>query len=298
MIPYITGTVLTIASPGCHIAEEADAIVGKMRSRAGAKLEYTLNDIRALHKKMPTYGANVDGELAHYELIDPSLEKLITTVEKITSLLRCSRHEVGRKKSFYIIYAGHGQSSDGAWELRDGTISGANLYYTISNIYEDCKNKLHVDLILDSCYSSRFLIDFVVSSQHDKIIYPFDCIASSLPEETSWEMDFLQHGAMSFHLAHEGNYYVDSTELARAIDKRDFKVIVRALQGATVPNPITFLTNGRQHCVILTSGHHLEIQGAGNIELEGYFGSLTHAGLSNALIAAKTAYGEEVQYKD
>jgi len=297
MIPYSIGAVLTVASPGNHKTDEADAIYGKMRTRASAKLKYTINDVRKLHKHMPTYGGNVDGELTHYELIKPSISDLIATIKKITTALRCSPCEEGRKKVFNIIYAGHGQSSDGSWELCDGIFSGTDLYRTICNAYGDSKNKLHVDLILDSCYSSRFLIDFIISSQNREIVYPFDCIASSLPDETSWEMDFLEHGAMSFHLTNEGNAHVDTIELAKAIDQKDHKVVVRALQGMTVPNPITFLTNGKQHCVILTSGHHLEVQGAGSVELDNHIGTLTHTGIANALATAKTAYGEDVQYE-
>jgi len=296
MIPYAIGAVLLVASSGGHEAEEANAIVGKMRSRSGAKLKYTVNDIRALHKHMPTYGGNVDGELTHYELIDPSIYELFATIEKITSFLRCSPCKMERKKVFNIIYAGHGRPSDGGWELRDGDITGAELYRVISDTYGDNQIRLDVDLLLDSCYSSRFLIDFMVSAQNHETVGLFDCMVSSLPDETSWEMDFLEQGAMSFHLTHFGNSYVDANELARAIDRSDLKILVKALQGMTVPNPITLLTSGRQHSVILTSGHHLEVQGAGSIELGDHFGYLTHAGIAIALVAAKTAYGELIQY--
>lgn len=296
MIPYAIGTILTVASQGSHIAEEADAFLGKMRSRSGANLKYTVNDIRALHEHMSTYGGYVEGDIVHFELIDPPKDELIKTVEHITSFLRCSPCEKERKKVFNIIYAGHGRSLDGGWELRDETITGAELHHAISNAYGDNQGTLHVDLILDACYSSRFLIDFMVSAQRHKTVYPFDCMVSSLPEETSWEMDFLEHGAMSFHLTHGGNSYVDQTELAKAIDRNDFKFVMMALQGMTVPNPIALLTNGKQHAVRLTSGHCLEVQGAGWVELGDYFGSLTHAGIADALETAKNAYGEEIYY--
>ncbi len=296
MIPYSIGAILTVAAGGGHEAESADAIFGKMRSRAGAKLKYTTNDVRALRKHMPTYGAYADGKLINYELINPSIDKLRGTINKIASELSNSPCKEGRKKVFNIIYAGHGLPLNGEWELSDGTISGVELHEAICKGYGDNQNKLHVDLILDSCYSGGFLIDFLVSAQSNDTVCPFDCMASSLPDETSWEMDFLEHGAMSFHLTHAGNSYVDTTELAKAIDQKDMKVLVRALQG-TVPNPVTLLTNGRQHSVLLISGHQFEVQGAGFVELAEHFGTLTHSGIRNALESAKTAYSKSVGYK-
>lgn len=296
MIPYSIGTVLPVAAPGGHEAENADAIFGKMRSRAGAKLKYTINDVNALRKNMPTYGAYVDGELISYELIDPSIDELIETIDKIILELSDSPNEDGRKKVFNIIYAGHGLPGNGAWELRDGTISGVELHEAICKGYDDDQNKLHIDLILDSCYSGSFLIDFLVSAQSNETVYPFDCVASSLPDEKSWEISFLEHGAMSFHLTHPGNSYVDPAELARAVDQKDLKFVVRALQGVA-PNPVTLLTNGRQHSVLLVSGHVFEVQGAGSFELADHFGKLTHLGITNALEKAKTAYGKSVEYK-
>jgi hypothetical protein len=296
MIPYAIGAVLTVASSGGDEFEKVNTIFGQMRSRSGAKLKYTLNDVQSLKKHMPTFGANVKGDLIHYELTEPSKLELISTIKEITSLLGSSEAKRGEKKVFNIIYAGHGQTTDGSWMLGNETFSGQELHKIISETYEANNFKLHIDLILDSCYSSRFLIDFMVSSQEHEFVYPFDCVVSSLPDEKSWEMDFLKHGAMSFHLTNNGNSYVDSAELARAIDQQDFRIIVKSLQGVTVPNPVTLLTNGRQHSVILTSGHHIEVQGAGHIELDEHFGALTHTDLSETLARAKAAYGQDVSY--
>lgn len=297
MIPYCASAVLTVASPGKEDAIEVDAFVGTMRSRSGAKLKYAINDIRSLRQRMPTYGAYCDGELVGYELLDPSVEELFLAVQEVTQYLNGFECEKERKKALNIFYAGHGNPSDGAWELRGGKVTGQELHEKLCAGYVSSGIKLHVNLILDSCYSSRFLIDFIISAQSHELIYPYDCLVSSLPDETSWEMDFLEHGAMSYTLTNDGNSYVDSAELAKAIDNRDSRVIVKSLQGVTVPNPVSFLTNGRQHCVELISGHHLEVQGGGSIELAEHLGNLTHAGILNALYVAKTAYGKNVDYE-
>ena len=103
---------------------------------------------------------------------------------------------------------------------------------------------------------------------------------------------------MTFHLTHQGNSYVNRAKLAEAIDQQDDESIIKALQGTTIPNPVAFLTNGRQHCVELISGHCLEVQGAGHVELSEHFGALTHSGLASALNTAKTAYGGKVEYSE
>lgn len=297
MIPYFVGVVLTVASSGSEDSVEADALVGEMRSRSGAKLKYTINDVNALQECMPTYGSYCESELVSFQLIDPTTEELTSTIKKIANFLKEAKCEKGRKKIFNIIYAGHGNSLDGGWELCNGTITGQELHEQICAVYEPCEDKLHIDLILDSCYSSRFLIDFMVTAQNNETVYPFDCVASSLPDEVSWEMEFLEHGAMSFHLTNDGNSYVDPNELAKAVDNKDLRTVIRALQGMTVPNPVSFLTNGLQHAVELTSGHYLEVQGSGHIELGPYIGNLTHVGIANALRLAKTAYGKCVEYE-
>ncbi|NEP19473.1 MAG: hypothetical protein F6J97_21705 [Leptolyngbya sp. SIO4C1] len=202
----------------------------------------------------------------------------------------------GRKNVFNLIYAGHGRPADGALEFSDGALSGEDFYHELVEHYTDHPNRLHVDIVLDSCYSARFLIDFVVGSQSSETVHVFDCMVSSLPDEKSYEMDFIEHGAFSFSLTHPGNSYVDATELARAIDNQDLRTIVKSLQGIAAPNPVAFLTNGRQHSMELISGHYLSIPGAGSIELADHFGTLTHAGLADAIARAKLNYGGDTEY--
>jgi hypothetical protein len=111
-------------------------------------------------------------------------------------------------------------------------------------------------------------------------------------------MDWLGHGAFTFQLVNTGNSYVDRNELAKAVDNREMRTIVKALQGFTIPNPVAFLTAGRQHSVELVSGHYLQIQGAGGIELADHFGTLTKIGLATSLAKARFAYGQEVNYEE
>ena len=90
MIPYSSGSILTVASPGSHQPEVADCFLGKMRSRASAKLEYTMNDVRALREKIPTFGGYVEDKLTVYDLVDPSKEELVKLVRNVAKELRSS----------------------------------------------------------------------------------------------------------------------------------------------------------------------------------------------------------------
>lgn len=296
MIPYALGAVLSVACEGKHNPTDAYGPLGNLKSRNGAKLKFAVNDIHALAEKMPTYGGYIDVSILKSELINPKKEEVLEEIVKLSTQL--AKHEVAlnRKKVLNIFYAGHGLHTDGAWEVSNGSISAEDLYKALQDGYFGCKNKLHIDIILDSCYSSLFLIDMIVLCQNDNLIYPFDCTVSCLHDEKSWELSFLEHGALTFHLTHQGNSYVDSVELAKAVDKQEWNLIAKALQGITVPNPVSFLTYGRQHPVILTSGHNLEVQGAGRIGLSEHFGNLTKSGISKALEEAKYAYDRAVKY--
>ncbi len=296
MVPYYAAAVLTVASSGKGESKCVQTPYGEMRSRAGAKLKYTTNDVQALYQNTPKQYLEDGVQSLDCELIDPCVDEFYAAVEKAARYLADQSGPVNSKNVLTIMYAGHGEPLDGAWVLKDCTISASELHRRIENSYAHCERRLHVDLIMDSCFSSRFLIDFLIASQNSEYVYAFDCFASSLPEEVSYEFAFLEHGVLSFHLTHQGNKHVDRNELAKAIDKSNQKTILKALHGITVPNPVTYLTAGKQHCVELISGHSLEVQGAGCIKLADYEGTLTRLGLSDALHRAKTAYGEAVTY--
>jgi len=296
MIPYESAILLSVASPGKYNDEALDGLLGQMRSRSGAKLKYVTNDIEKFGEDSPSYGGYAEGGLIYEKLLDPSVTDFREATKRLIKRMVSRKSTPGRKNVFNLVYAGHGQALDGAFELIDGIISGQELHELLVLNYGDNQNKLHVNLIVDSCYSGRFLIDFMVSCQNHKTVYAFDCNVSSLPDERSFEMDFLEHGAFSFTLSHQGNSYVDASELARAVDDQDLGTIVKSLQSVTVPNPVAFLTRGRQHSMELVSGHHLSVTGAGSIELSDHFGSLTHAGLADAVARAKTDYGGDTEY--
>ena len=87
MLPYISHATLKIASSGGDKAEECKGIMGeKMRSRQGAKLKYTLNDIQ----KLPNLGGYVDDDthLIQAEiLINPSRSEVIEAIKSISTRL-------------------------------------------------------------------------------------------------------------------------------------------------------------------------------------------------------------------
>ena len=266
-----------------------------MRSRSGAKLKYTENDVARLCERMPIYSGHIEGNTNQLKRVNPKKSEVVNGIETLVACLR--QGETRGKRVLNIIYAGHGDPSDGGWQLKDGTLSGDEVSAIIAGSHEGSRNKLHIDLLLDSCYSARFPIDLMVGMKGNEHVYPFDCTVSSMPDEKSWEMNFIEHGALSYSLIHTGNEHVDGAELARTIDTCDRETVVKALQGAGVPNPVTLLTDGRQHSVELVSGHTIEVVGAGKVDLAEHLAVLTHAGLADCLYRAKSAYGEDVCYE-
>lgn len=296
MIPYESGIVLQIASPGTSEGEECEGLFGRIHSRAGAKLKYVTNDIDAYGADTPTYGGYLESEPILLRLIDPTVSDVKDSVRRALEQIAQRKGTPARKNVFSLVYAGHGRSPDGALVLSDGALTAGDLYRELVAHYQNAPNELHVDLVLDSCFSAGFLIDFVVNSQLDKTVYAFDCKVSSLPDEPSFEMDYLEHGALSFTLAHPGNSHVDPVDLARAIDNRDWGAIVKSLQGVAIPNPVALLTNARQHSMELIAGVCLSIDGAGSIDLAAHLGTLTHTGLADAIDRAKSDYGGRTEY--
>lgn len=125
-----------------------------------------------------------------------------------------------------------------------------------------------LSIILDSCYAGSFLIDIVVELEnHNHGIKLLDAKASSLHNEKSWELSFLEHDAFTF--LNPGNKHVDSRELTRAIEKNDNTIIAKSLQGlvAMMACPVAFLTRGRQHPIDCVKGYIFSISGLGEFSL-------------------------------
>ncbi|HEY9672270.1 MAG TPA: hypothetical protein V6D11_12555 [Waterburya sp.] len=293
---YQAAATLVISCPGPEQGEVISTRFGEMRSRDGATLQFTENDAQMYvqhYSEEFTWIENVSDYKVEY-FSNPKKAHVIDCIHKLVQKLSHTPINNNGKKLLNLIFIGHGLPLNGALHLRDEVLEGSEFYDIVTSSYKDSSSTLHLDIVLDSCYSSRFLIDVLVQAQNSLKVYPFDCYIAALPDEKAWELSFLEQGAYSFSLGNRGNKYVNSGELAKAIDKQDWRILIKSLQGVTVPNPTSFLTAGKQHSLELVSGHFLEIEGAGRVDLLDK--KLSHSGLANTLAIARTAYGEDVEY--
>ncbi|MEH7607892.1 hypothetical protein, partial [Priestia megaterium] len=96
-----------------------------------------------------------------------------------------------------IAFAGHGEINTGSLVIRDGVITYKDLYDLLSAI--SLSGRLRYNLILDSCYSGRFLIDFLYESLNDKSkLIPDYLGAACMYDETAVEESSLGHGLYTY----------------------------------------------------------------------------------------------------
>lgn len=241
---------------------------GRRRSKNGALLQLTSADARRFLATVPLVEDDIADtpDLPRAQLlIEPSIAEFLGAVH-LASLYVERRKGDWSGGGLTVFYSGHGAPVTGALVLRDGEITAGELLHLLALKHpRHDGTELGVELMLDSCYSAAFLAEFIAESQ-DTLVSPRDSWAASLHNEIAWELDELGHGALSFSLLFPGNAHVDHDALAHAIHVGDEKYIRMALK-SFVPNPVTYLTERDQHEVRLTSGHYLEVVGAGACEL-------------------------------
>jgi hypothetical protein len=255
---------------------------GTRRSKDGADLDYTTADGAFFVEYLPTHSSDgrevADGQYAEYEkmpgrcahLIDPSVaefEEALRVANEYVSRYKDSRQWDGGGVS--LCYSGHGAELTGALVLKDGEITGDQLAEVVAKDLPDDGAERGVELLLDSCFAGAFLADFLSASTFPSLrnkITPRDIWAASLHDELAWELPELSHGALIFTLKNPGNAHVDFWKLGEAVHDNDQDYIRMALQGS-VPNPVTYLTEGDQHSIELINGHALQVKGVGYFEL-------------------------------
>ncbi|MDX5420137.1 MAG: hypothetical protein LPK09_13050, partial [Hymenobacteraceae bacterium] len=122
-----------------------------------------------------------------------------------------------------------------------------------------------------------------------------DAKASSMHDEKSWELSFLEYGAHTFTILHPGNKYVSDKELTRAIEKNDDRVVAKLLQGmvSMMTCPVAYLTRGKQHPIDCMKGIHFSIRGYGDFSLSDIEEPITRELLIKNLEKAKNRIWDE-----
>jgi hypothetical protein len=257
---------LIIASKGPAQAEVRSTAYGEMRSRDGADLRYTSNDAKGMYSNW-LENQNLPSEAFIY-LENPTKSVVEEAVNQINGVLSNYPQE---KSGIDLFFAGHGHPRSGSLVLKDGNLSAKELIDLISRPLEKTKGRRGLSFFLDSCYSGGFLIDTIIElEKDDSTLRLFDALVSSMYDEKSWELSFLEHGAFTFSFLNKGNAYVDRLEFARAVEKNDSRIIAKYLQsmvGTMGGDSATFLTQGKQHSIDCIKGHHFTIGGFGNFSL-------------------------------
>lgn len=257
---------LIIASKGPEQAEVKSTAFGEIRSRDGADLKYTSNDAKGIHSSWIKH-QNLPPEAFIY-LENPTKSVVEEALYQINSVLSNYPQE---KTGIDLFFAGHGYPRSGSLVLKDDSLSAKELIDLISRPLEKTKGSRGLSFFLDSCYSGGFLIDIIIELEKDKNpVRLYDALVSSMFDEKSWELSFLEHGAFTFSFLNKGNAYVDRLEFARAVEKNDSRIIAKYLQGMIGymgTDPATFLTQGRQHSIDCIKGHDFTVGAYGSFSL-------------------------------
>lgn len=256
--PY-SGNIV-IACEGQSLSDVVSTPYGEMRSRSGALLKYVKSDSEGIFTKWTKNEQRVPPEANKY-LENPTLSELKNAISSVSTALSGFPQDA-TGIDFY--FAGHGRLADGAWAVMDGYFTAYDLIDHMEDCLVDGDGLRGIGMISDSCYSGALMINLMIASQPSRNLRFLDGIFSSLPDEKSWELSFLEHGAFSFTYLNPGNGYVDGGLLTRAIEQNDQKIIAKFIQGSpSIVNPTAFLTQGRQHSIRINKGGVVEIPGYG-----------------------------------
>lgn len=256
---------LVVACSGPEDAPMLPTIFGEMRCRSGASLKYTSADAKLVYDHWST-----DQQVpydAHVLLLDPSLSEFEAAIERISAELgEFPQGETG----IDLYFAGHGLPNSGALVLRDREVSAADFVTMINRNLSSNKGVRGISMMLDSCHSGAFLFNAMVALQGDRQqVRLYDALCSSMHDEKSWELSFLEHGALTYTHFHRGNSHIDASAFQRAIDDQDHRTIAKCVQGlvAMMADPTTFLTQGKQHSIDCINGASITSKSRGSADV-------------------------------
>ncbi len=261
---------IAIASRGTEAPISCKTRYGTIRSRSGAALEHTVRDAQSVLDLWNRVESGLPDSF-HRLLVDPTLGQVQSTIREVSRLIDHSgRQGIGLD----LYFAGHGEESTGNLVFPDGTLSPSQfLILQADEVGQAQHDERTIGVWLDSCYSGAFLIRLAHEVHRYFPQFRLDeGLASCLPDESSWEMDILQHGVFTFTQLHPGNASVDMTELNRAMLEDDAPSIAKGLQGlvASMSSATAFLTEGKQFSIRLHK-HVVEVQGGfASIQLDDY----------------------------
>jgi hypothetical protein len=253
---------VAVACSGPQLGTIRGGPFGARRSRAGADLKFVFADLDFYVNQCRRASRSPEQVISAFQ---PSVKEFRAAIASAMDVLATrSTRDGWNGGGISFAYAGHGAETSGALVLADGEYTGQELADAVAGRFGDRHHRLGIELLLDSCYSGAFLIDFVSHAPPNVVLR--DCYLACLHDQCAWEMEELGHGAMTFTLKHPGNSNANPARLATAVRMKDNAAIAAALH-AFVPNGVEWLTEGDQSMILVTSGHNVQVCGAGDFEL-------------------------------
>ena len=241
---------------------------GEIRSRNGAKLQYTTNDAESMFKLWKKASNDLPNEF-HSLLIDPTIEEVEHKIREISTLIRDSRDDgIG----IDLYFAGHGENNTGNLVLKNATLSPTRfLELQAGDVRFVNGHPRIMGVFLDSCYSGAFLIELAVLANNNFDLFHLeDGKCSCLPDEECYEEESLNHGIFTYIFLHnldKFGFYVAKSKLNRAVLNNDRSAIDISLEGFFEPTTAC-LTEGRQHSMDLMKGQITVDENFASVELE------------------------------
>jgi hypothetical protein len=173
-----------------------------LRPRMAADLRYTTADIEffAEHWQRP-WNESGKEELHVPQLQNPGCSEVMAALIQARDWLEIrSRRPDWDGGHITFTFAGHGRDVDGALVVEDGYVTADELYRAFVQTAEGWAEdrRLRLVVILDSCHSGTFLIDFLELALSEPRLRVEYLAAACMPDEAAWEESGLGHGVFTY----------------------------------------------------------------------------------------------------
>ncbi|TCI24045.1 hypothetical protein EVJ30_14590 [Exiguobacterium sp. SH5S13] len=189
---------LSIAAEGPLYSEGIERHITGIRQRAFSKLDFTTADVNFFEEYWTRNWYASGKEKWHKRLDNPTMIEVRNAIFEIGSwFAKYTKEDDWDGGGITIAFAGHGEDRNGSLVLKDGVITYRDLYELLSLV--SWSGNLRYNLLLDSCYSGRFLIDFLYESLEEKSkLVPSYLAAACMYDETALEESSLGHGLFTY----------------------------------------------------------------------------------------------------
>jgi hypothetical protein len=193
---------ISVSASGPDFSPELTRRGVTARPRLAADLRYTTADAAffAEYWDRPWYDSGHE-ELHVPHLQNPAHSEVVTAFIQASDWLgerACREDWDGGHLTF--CFAGHGRDGDGALVIDDEVVTAADLTSLFMSVASQWspERRLRLAVILDSCHSGAFLLDFLERTLREPRLRIEYLAAASMPDEFAWEDPGLGHGVFTY----------------------------------------------------------------------------------------------------